>query len=142
MVHILVETFGNRPALERAMKKANPDHTELMEEYERLETDLAKVVKGRDRILNLVANNDTITDEDAKKQLEKLKDREQQLQQRQETIAGQLGTKVDFKQLAEQVNGLFQKRMNKNRRGLGRNRAILKDTDLTPRVIAFNFRRG
>jgi DNA invertase Pin-like site-specific DNA recombinase len=81
--------FGNPTLLRRAVKAAVPDTSEELERRRRLEGELAKVDRARDRILGLVTK-DALTDAQAEKQLLDLKVREAGLRDELDKLAAVL----------------------------------------------------
>jgi DNA invertase Pin-like site-specific DNA recombinase len=71
----LFDMFGNPAQIQRAVKCAIPDCDKLLSRNDTLEGEVAKVVRGRERVLGLVAK-DLLTDKQAEKQLLELKERE------------------------------------------------------------------
>jgi site-specific DNA recombinase len=105
----LFNMFGNPTAIERAIKAAVPDCDKALKRRRHLEEELAKVGKARDRILSYVAK-DTLTDEQAEKQLRELKERESGLQGEMDKLSATLADVPDEESLrvyVEKVDGLI-----------------------------------
>ena len=73
----LFDTFGNPAAIELAVKAAIPDCDRLLKQRERIATELAKIGRARDAVLDRI-ERELITDEQADKKLLDLKQREAQ----------------------------------------------------------------
>jgi site-specific DNA recombinase len=89
VVSALFGMFGSPAAIERAVKAAAPDCEKLLKERRRLEGELGKVTRGRDRIVGLIVR-DSLTDEQAEEQLAELKEREEALREQLERLGEQL----------------------------------------------------
>jgi DNA invertase Pin-like site-specific DNA recombinase len=85
----LFNMFGNPAAIERAVRAAVPDADKALARRQRLEADLEKVGRGRERILALVAA-DAVTEADAAKQLGDLKGRAALLREELDKLAATL----------------------------------------------------
>jgi len=98
--------FGNPAQIDRAVRSAVPDCDGLLKRRAKLEVDLSSLVKSRDRILALIVKG-TITDEQAEKQLEQLKDHESSLREELRRLGEQLDNLPDEESLRvyiERVN--------------------------------------
>jgi site-specific DNA recombinase len=90
----LAELWGNPKAVEKALADAEPNRAEIDRARKRLESidmEQAKITKGRDRIIGLVAKG-TITDEQADGQLKTLNEREVALAEEADRLQKQLGS--------------------------------------------------
>lgn len=85
VVHELFQLLGNPASIERAIKAAIPDCDRLVEKRERLEVELTKKDKARNRLLDLI-EKDAITDEQAAKKLHDLKESEVGLRAEMEKV--------------------------------------------------------
>ena len=75
VVSQLFRMFGNPAAIERAVKVAIPDCDKTRSCCHRLEEDIAKIERTRDRVLSMI-EKDVIDDRQAEKKLRELKERE------------------------------------------------------------------
>lgn len=75
VVKELFNLMGNPAAIERAINNAVPDVSLARTKQERLSAELDKIAKARDKILNLIAY-DTLEEDEARKQLNELKERQ------------------------------------------------------------------
>src|SRR5262249_32127400 len=94
VVSDLFDMLGNPAAIERAVKAAVPDCDKALEQRRPLEDELAKVGRGRERVLGLVAK-DLLTDDQAEKQLRELKERESGLRAELDKLAAALADVPD-----------------------------------------------
>jgi DNA invertase Pin-like site-specific DNA recombinase len=93
----LFDMFGNPAAVQRAIEEATPNKDKIAETRARLENlgnDLKQTRTGRERLLKLVVKG-TITEEEAEKQLTKLKDQETRQQQEMERLRERLANIPD-----------------------------------------------
>jgi len=70
--------FGDPATVQRAIEKATPNLKKLQQDrrhIESIEKNLKKIQTGRDRVLKLIVD-DNLSNDEAKSQLSKLKDRE------------------------------------------------------------------
>jgi site-specific DNA recombinase len=107
VVSQLFQMFGSPAAIERAIKAAVPDCDKVLDRQRRIDDDLAKIGKARDRILSLVAK-EAITDDQAEKQLLDLKERETTLTSEKDRLLAMLADVPDERALrvyVEKVNG-------------------------------------
>ncbi len=107
VIRQLFELFGNTAAIERAVKAAVPDCEALLSRKARLEDDLAKIARARNRILGLI-EREAVTDDQAEQQLVKLKGNEAALLSELDALAVTLAELPDPDALrcyAEKVNG-------------------------------------
>lgn len=75
VVRSLFGLFGNPAAIERALAAAVPDCEDARKKLSRLEEELAKIGRFRDRVLGMI-EKDAITDAQAESKLRELKERE------------------------------------------------------------------
>ncbi len=75
VVRDVFNLLGNPAAIERAVKAAIPDANKAIRQRERLQADVAKIQKARDRVLSLI-QKDAITDRQAELKLLQLKSQE------------------------------------------------------------------
>lgn len=94
VIRDLFETLGNPAAIERAVKDAVPDSDKLVKRRDRIESELDKIDRGRERVLDKIAR-DIITDAQADKQLHQMKDRESGLRAELDQLTAQLGDMPD-----------------------------------------------
>lgn len=81
----LFNLFGNPAAIEKAMRAAMPNMDRVRKQRKQIESELAKIQRGRDRVLKLITD-ELVSDADAERQLEQLKLRENQLRKQQDTL--------------------------------------------------------
>jgi DNA invertase Pin-like site-specific DNA recombinase len=86
--------FGNPAQIERAVRAAIPDCGQARADKERLEGELAKIAKARNRVLDRIEDDD-LTDAQAKAKLLDLKEREAALRSRLESIEASLADVPD-----------------------------------------------
>ncbi len=86
----LMDMHSDPFAIVQAVRAAAPDNGKVLDTKKKLEDDLARVRKGRDRVLGLVAK-DVITDEQAEKQLGDLAGQEKALGDQLERLEDELG---------------------------------------------------
>lgn len=103
----LFETFGNPAAIERAMREAIPDCDQLIKRRRLLETELEKIARGRDRLLDLVLK-EAITSEQAEAKLDQVKPREAELRAELGKVLAALGSAVDTSQLERVAYTVFK----------------------------------
>jgi DNA invertase Pin-like site-specific DNA recombinase len=89
VIQMLFNMFGNPTAIERAVKAAIPDCDQAVRRQQSLQEDLAKIGKARDRVLGMI-EKDLLTDDQAEKKLQELKDREGILQEELTKLADTL----------------------------------------------------
>jgi site-specific DNA recombinase len=94
VIRDLFGMLGNPAAIEQAIKAAIPDCEEALTRRQHLEEELAKVSRGRERVLGLVAK-DLLTDGQAEKQLRELKEREAGLRSELDKLAATLAEVPD-----------------------------------------------
>jgi DNA invertase Pin-like site-specific DNA recombinase len=94
VVRDLFEMFGNRGAIERAVKAAVPDHDKLLKQKARVEAQLAKVARDRTRYLNMM-DKDLLTQEQAEERLLPLKQQEAGLRSELDGLDAQLADVPD-----------------------------------------------
>jgi DNA invertase Pin-like site-specific DNA recombinase len=94
VVRDLFNMLGNPAAIERAVKSAVPDCDKALKQRERLEAELAKIEKARNRVLDLI-ERDTITDAQATAKLQALKERETALRGELDKLAAMLADVPD-----------------------------------------------
>jgi DNA invertase Pin-like site-specific DNA recombinase len=107
----LFDLLGNTAAIDRAIKSAIPDCTDLLVKKLRLESDLAKVERGRAGVLELVAR-EALTLDQAETKLNKLKEREAGLRQEMDEIRAALADVPDSGALrlyVQEIQGAFGK---------------------------------
>jgi site-specific DNA recombinase len=78
VIRQLFNLFGNPALIEQSVRAAVPDCDKAERERARLDRELDKVLKARQRILSLVVR-DAVTEDDAARQLQGLKEREDEL---------------------------------------------------------------
>ncbi|MGD0900143.1 MAG: recombinase family protein, partial [Thermoguttaceae bacterium] len=94
IVRDLFNMLGNPAAIEQAIKAAVPDCDKALKQRERLEAELAKIERARNRVLDLI-ERDTITDAQAAAKLQALKDREATLRGELDKLAAALADVPD-----------------------------------------------
>jgi DNA invertase Pin-like site-specific DNA recombinase len=94
VVGSLFDMLGNPAAILRAVRAAVPDCDEALGQRRRLEGEVEKVCRARERVLGLVAR-DALTDEQAEKQLLELKEREAGLRSELDRLAATLAAVPD-----------------------------------------------
>jgi DNA invertase Pin-like site-specific DNA recombinase len=111
----LFECFGNPQAVQQAIEKALPN-LEKIQEYqkriERIEVELNKISKGREKILRLVTKG-LLTERQTEKQLEELNQKELKLQSEQNRLEDSLENKPSrdvIKAMSKKVSNQFKKR--------------------------------
>jgi len=113
----LFECFGNPQAVQRAIDAATPN-VDALHDYlgrlERLDGDLTKLNQGRERLLRLIVDG-KLTDEQAAKQLEELKEREAQLEKESHRLQEHIDS-APSKQQVEFVAEKLSKWINRRRR--------------------------
>jgi site-specific DNA recombinase len=85
----LLMMFGNPQEVQTACRAAVPDCEKLLKRKARLESDLAKAVRARERILGLVAR-DAVSDAEAEAQLKAIKDGSEALRRELDGLGAQL----------------------------------------------------
>ncbi len=85
----LFNLFGNPTAIEQVLKEAIPDSEEALQSKACLETDLDKINKARNRVLDHIVK-DLLTQPQAEKSLPDRKDRETLLRAESERAEGQI----------------------------------------------------
>lgn len=103
----LVKTFGDPELLQRAIDKATPGlkEVEKMEQEEKqLEDDLKNITRQKDSIVDAVADG-TLTKDETKKKMETLRQREQAIRERIETLEQQMADRPDPSQ-AKKLTGM------------------------------------
>jgi DNA invertase Pin-like site-specific DNA recombinase len=110
----LFDTFGNPAAIARAVANASGD-MEKVREYQdklaRIDTDLAKLESGRQKILDLILKG-TIADGQAEAKLAECKEREGKLQTERNTIAEFLADRPspeEIRDVSKRMADTFQK---------------------------------
>lgn len=84
----LFEMFGDPTTVQAAIEKAMPNLKKLEQDRRRIESiekELKKLLRGRSRILKLIVD-DALSDDEAKSQLSKLKDRENLLTEEKDRL--------------------------------------------------------
>jgi DNA invertase Pin-like site-specific DNA recombinase len=94
VVRALFNMMGNPVAIVRAVKAAIPDCEKAIKQRGRLEAELAKVNRTRERVLGLIAK-DLLTEAQAERQLSDLKEREAGLRTELDTLAATLANVPD-----------------------------------------------
>lgn len=94
VIHRLFNILGNPAQIERAIKAALPDRSEATERRKRLEAELAKIDRGRSRILELV-EREALEMRQAEKKLIELKDRESMIRDELDKILSSLADAPD-----------------------------------------------
>ena len=108
----LFECFGNAVAIKKAVDAATPNVDEIRRQEERIvriDGELEKIKKGRDRTLAMIFN-DTISDEQAESRLLTMKEREQQLRDEQSRLSEALSSRMSddqVKRVAKQTSRWF-----------------------------------
>lgn len=121
VVRQLFECFGNPVALQRAMERAVPNNERADGERKRLQhlaSELTKIEKGRNRIIELI-KKDTITDAQADKHLGELNQREVKLREEFESLTSHLDnapSPEQIKAIAESVGRKFGTKKSTARR--------------------------
>jgi DNA invertase Pin-like site-specific DNA recombinase len=109
VIHQLFNMFGNPAQIERAVRSAVPDCDSLLKRRQTVESNVERLSKARSRILSLIVKG-TITDEQAEKQLEDLKEQEgvfrDELYRLTEQI-GNLPSEDELRIYVEKVNSLI-----------------------------------
>lgn len=95
VVRDLFNLFGNSAAIERAVNGAAPDCDKTLAKRNRLQGELDKVEKARNRILGMI-EKDVITDSQAESELRKLKEREAGLMDQLDKVASLLADVPDL----------------------------------------------
>jgi DNA invertase Pin-like site-specific DNA recombinase len=90
----LFDMYGNPAAQERAIKAAIPECDKLMEDQRRLQGELDKITKGRERLLDHIAEGE-LTKVEAAKKLGQLREREAVLRAEHDRVAAQLAELPD-----------------------------------------------
>jgi len=98
----LFDMFGNPTAIERAVNRAIPDCDKTRKRLSTVEDELAKVEKGRNRVVGMIAQ-DLLTDEQAASKLRELKERESILQTEREQLNATLADVPDEPTLRKYV---------------------------------------
>lgn len=101
----LFETFGNVIKIEEAIRRAVPKVGAMEKRQASLQARLDKELKSRERIISLV-RKDLISEDDAEKELKRIKDSETSLRQELSDIAkhvGHMPTEDEIKCYVEQV---------------------------------------
>lgn len=98
----LSDMFGNKAAIERAVKRATPDADKASKRRDRLTAELGKVTAGRDRVLALVGKGH-VTEAQAENQLAELKAREAELRDDLDRIEAALADVPDSDEIEEIV---------------------------------------
>jgi len=99
----LFDCFGNPLAVQKAIEQAMPNLEKIQESQnrlERIETELEKIEKGREKIIRFIAKG-VITENQAEKQLEALKQNENNLQLEQGRLCDSLENKPSSKAIKE-----------------------------------------
>lgn len=94
VIRHLFECFGNPVAVAKAVEAAIPNReevAEMREQCSRIVDALKKVEAGRQRVIKLVGDDGDISDEDAKRQLAALRERQEKLQAELERLTKSLG---------------------------------------------------
>jgi hypothetical protein len=99
----LFNMLGNPAAIERAIKSAIPDCDKTMQKRQRLEDDLAKIDKARNRVLTLI-EKDALTDAQAEGKLKELKEREVALSTDLDVLAATLADIPDAETVRHYVD--------------------------------------
>jgi DNA invertase Pin-like site-specific DNA recombinase len=108
----LLDLFGDPAILVRATRDAVPDCREERTRRGRLQEEVARTGRARDRILALVAK-DALTDDQAEAQLRSLKEREADLRAELDTLEAVLAnvpSEADVSSYAERIAGLVMSR--------------------------------
>jgi hypothetical protein len=90
----LHEIMGNPAARERAIRSAIPDNPKAMATMERLKKELTKIGRDRDRLLDLI-EADSVSMDEVKDRLKKLKDREGLLRDQLAIVEAELSNVPD-----------------------------------------------
>jgi site-specific DNA recombinase len=90
----LFDLLGNPALMERSVRQAAPDLDAERERLDRLTTEIARVARGRQRILALVAEGD-VSEGEASEQLKDLKSRESKLKEEAATLQNLLADAPD-----------------------------------------------
>ncbi len=105
VLHKLFKMFGNTKAIEAAVKSAVPNHDKVSTQRDRVQEQLDKIGKARDRVLSLI-EKDLITDEQAEEKLSELKQREATQQGKLDDLVARLARMPDIDTLKQYVEHL------------------------------------
>jgi site-specific DNA recombinase len=119
MAH-LFNLFGDAPAMEKAIEKAFPNMEEvrrLEEQLKVLEKKLGKVKQGKENIIDMIAEG-TVTKDEVKAKMSKLREREGLLQNEVEELTARIASVPSRERVTRDANSLaarFRKRAIKGR---------------------------
>jgi site-specific DNA recombinase len=109
----LFDMFGNPEALKRAVREATPNLDEINAARKRLaqvDKELAKVMKGRENVIDLLGDGD-YTKEEARRKLDELKKQMQSLEERRQQLIDELQgqlTPEEFDAVVKQITERVQ----------------------------------
>jgi len=115
VIRYLFECFGNPLAIQKAIEAATPNRAksqELQKRKVRITDELSKLERGRGRILNLITK-EKITEKQAEKELDSIKQKELALQSEQDIINDSLANMPDasrIKVVSKKVSEQFVSR--------------------------------